>query len=322
MAFTIYKNTDGSAPVLSGTVDSYCALLSACLVNGYGAKSAAGWTAPFDGTNKTVFRNGTGSTQRYWRILDDGTVPTSAAREATIYGYESMTDVDTGMNPFPALVTTSIVRKSTTADATARDWIVAADARTAYIFVKSESAVGVAGEFLTVAIGDFFSFQANDNFRCFLIARNVSNSGAGASDTFARFEGNFVGPTAGNWMPRGHNLTYGPRNFGKHGDQDKEGATGIASGIIPYTNPSDGGLYLAPVWIQDPTTAPAPSVRGRLRGIWQFLHPSASVNDGDTVAGGVSGELSGKTFLFVKLCPSSAGTGVIGIETSNTLETN
>ena len=322
MAFTIYKNTDGSAPTLSGTVNSYVALLDACLVNGYGAKAAAGWTKPFTGTNKAVFRNGTGSSQRYWRILDDGTVPTALAREATIYGYESMTDVDTGSNPFPAVATTSNIRKSITADATARDWIVVADAHTAYIFVKSEVAVGVAGDFLTIGMGDFYSFQANDVYRCMTISRGVSNSGASTSDMFARFEGILGNVTVGNWMPRGHNLTYGPRNFGKHGDQDKEGATGIATGIIPYTNPSDGGLYLAPTWIHDPTTAPAPSVRGRLRGIWQFLHPAASVNHGDTVSGAAAGELSGKTFEFIKTCPSSAGGGVIGVETSNTLETN
>jgi hypothetical protein len=200
---------------------------------------------------------------------------------------------------------------------------VAADARTAYIFIKSEAAVGVAGVYFTIAMGDIFSFQANDVYRAILISRGVSNSGATASETFGRFEGVLSAPTTGNWMSRGHNLVYGPLNVGKHGDQDKEGATGAASGIIPYTNPSDGGLYIAPTWVHDPTTAPSPSLRGRLRGIWQFLHPAASANDGDTVSGGASGELSGKTFLFVKNCPSSSSaTGIIAIETSDTLETN
>ncbi len=35
--FTVYKNTDGSAPTLNGTTDSLCALLRACLVDGYGS---------------------------------------------------------------------------------------------------------------------------------------------------------------------------------------------------------------------------------------------------------------------------------------------
>ena len=38
---TIYRSTDASAPVLTGEVGKLVDLLDACLVNGYGAKSAA-----------------------------------------------------------------------------------------------------------------------------------------------------------------------------------------------------------------------------------------------------------------------------------------
>ena len=53
MSFTIYRSTDASPPVLNGTAGSLRALLLACLVDGYGAKAAAGWAETF---NQTVVK--------------------------------------------------------------------------------------------------------------------------------------------------------------------------------------------------------------------------------------------------------------------------
>ena len=50
MTVTVYRSTDASAPVLTGVAGAMKAVLDACLVNGYGAKAAAGWSAPFSAT--------------------------------------------------------------------------------------------------------------------------------------------------------------------------------------------------------------------------------------------------------------------------------
>lgn len=53
---TIYRNTDTSAPALTSVNDSasLTKLLEACLVDGYGSKSAAGWTLEFENVAETV----------------------------------------------------------------------------------------------------------------------------------------------------------------------------------------------------------------------------------------------------------------------------
>lgn len=292
------------------------------------SRGNAGWTKPFTGTNKAAFKQGAGSNGMYLRVQDDAP-GAGGAKEARITGYEVMTTIDAGTNPFPSAaqgvggIAMLVARKSTTADATARDWLIAADARTFYMLVKSEVAVAAAGNQLTFGFGEFYSFKLNDSYRVLIIGRDTENNAGANQDFLFRADGLISTATGAHFMPRGHNGTYGPIQLSKTGDMVKNNSTGGPNGVIPYTNPEDGGLYLSPYWLSNPTTAPANGLIGRMRGLYQFLHAVASVNDGDVASGGASGEFRGKTFLFSKTCTSSGaqtGTGVI--ETSNTLETN
>ena len=333
--FTLYRSTDGSAPVLTGQVGSLVALLDACLVTGYGSKVAAGWSKPFTGTNKAAFRTGAGGggSQHYVRIGHDALRPTTGgavaggAQGAYATGFETMTDVDTGTGAFSTAAQGAVVagvaglhiRISNTADATARAWIVAADARTFYLFILTGD---TANNYFGCYFGDFYSLVIGDPYRSALIAGVTENSqGSKLCD--------FVSATPfaaiqGHYFARGHTGLGGSVNFSKHGDLVKLGTTSNPGlfGVVPFTNPSDGGLYLSPVWITDPITTPVNGLRGRLRGFWHFLHPVASVVDGDTFNG--VGELAGKSFLIIKAAFGAAGAGssVYVIETSNTLETN
>ena len=47
MPVTVYRSTDAGAPLLTNSNGSLIAVLKACLVDGYGSKASAGWTAPF-----------------------------------------------------------------------------------------------------------------------------------------------------------------------------------------------------------------------------------------------------------------------------------
>lgn len=317
--FTIYKSTDASAPVLTGQVGSLVALLDACLVAGYGAKVGAGWTKPFTGTGKAAFQQGTGSNSFFLRVDDNGP-GAGTFKEARIVGYETMSDVDTGVAPFPTVAqfaTGLFIRKSVSADATPRAWIIAADSRTFYLFIKTGD---VSTVYFTTMFGEFYSFVAADGYRCMLIARDVENTTSTTNEHLSELS-NASSTVSGHYVARGHTGVGGSVQVAKHGDLAKAVGATRTVGSCPYPNPADGGLYLAPIWITDPTTAPVNGYRGRLRGFWHYCHPAASATDGDTFTG--VGELAGKTFLVISELYNPSNLAAIGIiETSNTLESN
>jgi len=182
-----YSSSDASAPSLSGTVGSLVALLDACLVTGYGSKVAAGWTKPFTGTNSAAFRQGSGS-MAYLYVDDNGTTP-GGAKDASVRGYLSMTSISSGSRPFPSqenavsLTSSSVFglsyRKSNTADATARDWIIVADDKTVYIFID-EGTSGQVG-YCLFGFGQFLSYVPGDNDSVFISgsAANLSGNRSG-----------------------------------------------------------------------------------------------------------------------------------------------
>jgi len=168
---TIYKSTDGSAPTLSGTAGDLVNLLDKCLVAGYGAKATAGWTKPYVGTNKASFRQGAGN-QFYLRVVDDAS-GAGTGKEAKTVGYETMSDVDNGTGLFPTavqLATGITVRKSLTADATTRAWILIADDRTFYLFVLTAD---IGNTYYAFGFGDIFSLLTGDGYKTVIIGRNA-----------------------------------------------------------------------------------------------------------------------------------------------------
>ena len=323
MGVTTYKSTDGSAPTLAGTVGSFITLLDAVLVNGYGSKSAAGWTKSYSGSNKAAYRQGSGN-QFYMRIQDDGnredgTASAAGAREAKIRGYEAMSSVDAGTGPFPTTAQRDTntgaltVRKSTTADSTARDWIILADNRTCYVFVATGD---TAGQYRCVKFGEFYSLVTGDSYRTMLMARPIENSGSSGSEAVGTLT-TVAAVSAGDYLARAYTGVGSAQTAGKHGDATK-GSVTILSGNLTYPNSPDSAIYLSPVWISEGT---AGLVRGRCRGLWQPLHVVGSFNDGDIFTG--AGGLAGKSFLAIKLVPGVAGTsGVAFMETSDTWESN
>lgn len=318
MAFTIYRSTDASAPVLTGETGKLVDLLDAVLVNGYGAKAAAGWGKAFSGTSKAAYRAPSGN-RLYLRVQDDGP-GAGTFKEARITGYEVMTDVDTGTGPFPTAaqgvgsVAMMPVRKSLTADSTARGWIVFADTRTVFVYILSGD---TAASYRVFMFGEVFSLLSGDNYRTMIISRITENTGSGNSETMDLCVTSASSSQTGHFMPRGYTGLGGSVAIGTHGDIAKNNNSTLLGGVVPVPNPSDGGLFLSPMWIHDPTTTPANNLRGRMRGFWQLCHPPASVGDQETMVG--TGELLGKTFMFLK---NSGQNAAYAMEISDTLETN
>jgi len=319
MAFTIYRSTDPSAPVLTGENGKLVDLLDAVLVNGYGSKVAAGWGKAFSGTSKAAYRAPSGN-RFYLRVQDDGP-GTAAAKESRLTGYEAMSDIDTGTGVFPTIaqgadgaIAMLIARKSNTADTTARPWIIVADHRTFYVMVLT----GDTASYRSFMFGEFYSIlNTTDNYRTMLVARNSTNTTSGGAECLDLLSTSVSTPTNGHFTARGYTGAGGSIACGVHGDSVKNGGGGSLIGSVPMPNSPDGGLFLSPVWVHDSTTSPANHLRGRMRGFWHFCHVAAAVGDQESLV--ATGELAGKTFLFVK---TTGNAGVFTFETSDTLETN
>ena len=305
----VYRSTDPSAPVLTGQAGALTALLKACLVDGYGAQVTAGWTSASSGTNARRFTQGGGN--GFDVNVNDNGPGAGTFKEARAVGEESV-----GGNLFPTVVQLAagiIIRKSATADGTARPWVLVADDRTFYLFVQTGDTAGVYEAF---AFGDLFSLLSADGYRTMIIGRVTENSALTTNDTLDLLENGGATPAnlAGHYFARAFTQVGGAVQFGKHGDGNMAGATFVLQGTMPFPNPTDGGLYLSRVYVVDNTTTPTHSRRGYLRGFYHWVHPVGAVIDGDTFAGTPGSEFAGRDFLVVK---SSGSSGLFVIETTN-----
>lgn len=101
----LFTSEDAGAPVLNNTLGSVIAVLTACLVNGYGSKEPLGWTMPFfsSGANVAVYKNNpyTGS-GCYLRVQDNGQESGYATLGSYwLRMYASMSSIDIGVDPIP-----------------------------------------------------------------------------------------------------------------------------------------------------------------------------------------------------------------------------
>jgi hypothetical protein len=317
MAYTIYRSTDSGAPVLTGNTASLIPLLDAILVNGYGSKPPAGWTKPFSGTDKAVYRNAaTAIARSYFRVVDPA--PNNSAR---VRGYDTMTDVDTGTGPFPLPSDITgdgmAIRKSSDGSGTARAWIAAADERTLVLFVQFD---GTYWE--TYYLGDGipdnsyntnFSILAAREFDTLYPATLTMYSGPPTNPTAVK--GIYIKGYYGFVAAKICRLFSGPGLY--HSVYGTGGMVNLG-GILAMPNDSSIYLFQPPLAFYD-------GVAYWLRqGLYRFIyvpaHPPATFNHGDTFNG--VGALSGKSFEIIKPVLTNSGNGgqvngVVALVTSN-----
>ena len=301
---TVYKNTDTGAPELKNLTGLGLGnVLDKCLVTGYGTKVAAGWTKPFSGTDKAAFKQG-GGNGMYLRTQEE----ISSGLTTRLTGYETMTDVDTGTGDFPASSYNQL--GSVDGAGLARPWVVVADDRTVYYFAD------VANNLLyyPFMFGDIYSYTTSDSYRTALFGG--MEDGGGGQDRLSFISNSLTTTTERHYMARSYTGVAGALLVGKHGDGIKVSGTSAPLGLLPYPNPSDSKIWLSPVYIHETAE---PTVRGKMRGYWQWLHPTAGIADQDTWPG--AGALAGKTFMAIR-APQSNSAGIFVIETSSTWDTN
>lgn len=303
MTVRAYYSTDASAPALIDNVaGKLIAVLDACLVNGYGAKAAAGWSKAYSGTNKAAYRQGSGSHQFYMRVDDTGTT------SARVVGYESMSDVDTGSNAFPTNAQVSgglHINKSDSS--TARPWAVFATEKFAYIYIgASQTALGTsAARQLIYAFGDFPSYQSGDQYNTILIADVAAGT---SSSQFAGCSRSTHSARSGHYVARPYTAVAGAVQVGK-AVEGRATSSSIGAGGYTYPNPINNGMDLSPIYITE-----ANGTRGYLPGLWCPNH-NLPANHFDTFTG--TGELAGKTFILMDAADGNTR-GRVAIETSDT----
>ena len=316
MTVNIYKSNDASAPTLNGTAGSLVNVLYACLVTGYGSKGAAGWAREFTGTNKAAFRASSGN--RFRLLVDD-----TGTQEARLVAYETMTDVDTGTNPFPTTAQLSggiFCRKSNTADATTRAWMVVASDVMVYVFIDSGSASTDWSAAPTAAnlsgcfgFGDFVSYKSGDTYNTIIFGAVATSTSVGQMANKSQQNG--FTSISGHWVARPYTGVAGSAVCAKCGilSQNTGSVIGVSSSWGPYPDPITGGLLVSPLGVAE-AGASGFLLRGVLPGLWEPMH-NLPANHADTFSG--SGVTAGKTFLLANASFSTT-LGRVAVETSNT----
>lgn len=268
----------------------------------------AGWAKAFSGTNLAAYRSNdvTGS-RMFLRVVDTGTT------NARVIGYESMSDVNTGVRGFPLesqLAGGGYWPKANSANATARAWTVIADGNSFYLHMNtSAGSTGMSGH--VWGFGDFDSYKSGDPFACYLNAHSVdaASSTSQASESMEDWANN---PTVSMpAVPRSFTGLGGSVRCATIGEfaMTSSGTSGsLANAATPtYPNGANNGLILSKKLIIES----AFTLRGRYRGL--LLCPQnchKAFNWRDKVAG--QGDMAGRKLLAVK-CGSPASNSSQGV---------
>ena len=312
MPVTVYRSTDSGAPLLSNTNGSLIAVMRACLVDGYGTKAAAGWTAPFTGTNLIAFRQGVGGNNRFLRVFDGGP-DSSANRVAKVRAYEAMTAISTGTGPCPTLgqmagdgATISYFQASRTSPNPS--WVLVASSSFFHLIVEQADG-DTYPEYM--AFGKFFSDLPGDIFNDVLLAG--SQPGAGWTGYASAVQN-------GTWVMRSDTGALGALATDLLLDA-RESVNAVRSTIgwgatySPYPDRVRSGLLQS-----QPTLFCDGYRRGRVPGLWEIHHSPTDIGGHRTTWSGGPGALSGRQFqIFGGLAGLTVGSNAhVVIELSDT----
>lgn len=294
----VYRSTDVGAPTAPVAAGGFLAILKACLVDGYGDKPPAGWTIPFSsGSTIAVFQQGAGGNGRFFRVYDNAASANAAERIINIRGYETMSAVSTGTNPFP---TTGQVGGNgptcgyaAAADAIQHGWTVVASPSHVWIVCQP-----YLGDYRCMAgFGTFPSNLPVDGYNNFVCASSDASDGRGA--TFRYFEGQ-SGSASNLWVERSDTAAVGavvaelaPTAPIQVGLYDSIGAsTGRRAFPERGTNAL---LQFQPELIADGLS------RGHLPGLWDTCHDPANIGPhGTQWTGDAAGPLAGRRFELIR----------------------
>lgn len=268
----------------------------------------AGWEKPFQGANLAAYRSADVTGTRMYLRVDD-----SSPTNARVVGYESMTDIVSGVGPFPAAGQQQgggWWPKAIAPGTGALAWTLVADSRSFLLHLHTAlSNPGASGA--VWMFGDFESLRSGDPYSCALIANGsdaASSSGvlASAVEYLSAAQGDRA------FMPRSFTGLGGSVNGGQGLEAYASGTYGaagaLASPAVPnYPNGPNNALVLSRKVLIEPGVA----LRGRLRGVHL---PVQQCHDAFSWLGKENGQdgLLGRKLLAIK-CGGPAGTTSQGL---------
>lgn len=220
-AVTVFSNTDDGAPqIVDRKPSEILAVLQACLVDGYGTKTALGWTKAFEnvGAVQAVFRNSTadGGSGGYFKF-QLGSTDTSHA-PCSITSAMSMTDIDTFVLPgYRTFIAASSTHWT--------NWMLLGTTHAFYLILGDANnlTLGARRQMLEnqMFVGDFIPHIPNDQAKFIAVGTYIAN---GANVNSINYNVCF----ASWWKNRVNRpVTAGLRTYGVDGD----------------STPVDGGIY-------------------------------------------------------------------------------
>lgn len=257
-----------------------------------------GWGKPFANSgDKGVYRSSEGAGTRMFLRVDDSNPQANSYCTANLRGYETMTDVNTGVGLFPTVVqmTTGIfLNKSNTTDglAYAQKWVLVGDGYEFLFFYNNFTSYN--NIYRCFHFGDIASEMASDPYGCLIYGDNsASPTGAMESATvFWSFISGLTTVQIAHYMARGYAQTGGSVNVGKLSDGNLAVTAVFGWGGMPYPAPHNNGLYIVPIYVGDPATI----LRGTLKCIYNPLH-TRPLGHGNIVSG--LSNLPGRTLYAI-----------------------
>lgn len=294
---TIYRSDDASAPVISGQTSALRLALNAILVDGYGAKAAAGWTKAYEnaGSHLVAYRQG-GGAQKYLALVD------SATQISTLRGYNSMTAVDTGIGSFPRNSTGLAMqcRKSVTANSTARPWICYATDTTFYLIIfGNQTSIGsFDGGDAHLGFGDMVPTLDYGQNTFIIAGSDTSTTNTTANITRQGLLDNANGSAYSvlSGRPGGSAMVYAVVKAAN--TPWVATLSGDTTNYPAYPDVVTSKLNVAPFYFRANHDVMQVLILGRVPGIWCLLHAHTNFTTFDTFSG--TGNLAGRTFQIVR----------------------
>lgn len=258
----------------------------------------AGWEWLFSDTNKGVLRSL--SPERHGQVLR---IDDTAAQNARVVAYESMSDVDTGAGPFPTNAQVSgglYWWKAHAADANMRRWSIASDGRLFMLWIgvhTSTNLTGYVASMCIAAFGDLIEIDPAGSPYATLLVGNVaavvgSITGAnGSLTTITNSTGSYLARSA-DGVTSSQQVFRRAYVAGQSGSQSSSGADSTFGSVAEAM---DGRFIISRMFVALSTTGVAPlsEVPGVMYIPQSNTYGTAVM--GDTMDG--AGEMDGRVLL-------------------------
>lgn len=262
----------------------------------------AGWAKAFSGTNLAAYQSSNAASTKAYLRVDD-----TAAQNATVRAYETMSDINTGTGPCPTLGQAANVYwcKANASGGAARPWIVIADDKTMWIKVCTVPA-GVQNCGIIYGAGDFASRKSGDTYNFAIFGSTADNSTGATAGAANQYYGlAHVDYLSQNsfWLLRSQTGVGGSVIAYKQNESYCVPFAGTPaagsyesgfSGLVTYPNPSDNTLLLTRYLCNEVGV-----LRGQLRGLMYSPQTLPTVSFPALVQVDGQGALTGRKLMAV-----------------------